>query len=456
VRESLPVEALEHASCSNACPGVFSQLKEVYLFGCNTLNADALHSATAEIRRSLVRSGHPQEDVERITRLIDERHRDSNRDRMRSIFKDVPVIYGFSSKAPLGATAGPLLERWFQSGAASEVASGRASARLLGLFGPTSMVATSGMTDAEPNAGYRAQSCRFVDDRVATGDKVRFVHTLLDGEMAEVRMFLEPIEKLAASLDARARATPAVAAALHDIARDARARERYLAFARDADEPATRARMIALAGELGWLSKSQQHAETVRMIEERLASSAITPADVDLVCTLNRDGDFDADLPSLRVAGAHASKVPQAALLACLGSAASRARVLQALTSPQDADVQMAQVYLRHRPIVDPAELRVIAAGITRMTGDDAQIRALDTLARQQVNDRQSLEALADLFPQARSIGVQRAIAGILIRSDYRSIARPELVRLLRERRLKSPDGEDVIDVLVRRMQASS
>lgn len=71
------------------------------------------------------------------------------------------------------------------------------------------------------------------------------------------------------------------------------------------------------------------------------------------------------------------------------------------------------------------------------------------------MNDRESLEALAGLFPQACSIGVQRAIAGILIRSDYRSIATPELVRVLRERRLKSPDGEDVIDILVRRMQAS-
>jgi hypothetical protein len=32
-------------------------LKEVYLFGCNTLNAEAMRSASAEIARSLVRSG---------------------------------------------------------------------------------------------------------------------------------------------------------------------------------------------------------------------------------------------------------------------------------------------------------------------------------------------------------------------------------------------------------------
>jgi len=453
-RESLPVEALQRASCSDSCPGVFSQLKEVYLFGCNTLNGDALHSASAEIGRSLIRSGHAPDDVERLTRLINDRHADSNRDRMRQIFKDVPVIYGFSSKAPLGATAGPLLERYLQAGGAAEVSSGRPSAKLLTLFGPTSMVAARGATDADPNAGYLRQSCRFVDSRESTADKLRFVHQLLDGEMAEVRMFLEPIEKVVSALDASTRATPAVAEALHGIAHDGAARERYLAFARDADELLTRTRMLGVAGELGWLSAAQQRAEMVRALDERLARSTTTAADVDLVCTLNRDGALDALLTDLKVTPSRS--VAQSALLACLGSEPARARVLQALTSPSDDDVQMAQVYLRHRPIVDPAELRVLAAGITRMQGSDAQIRALDTLAKQQLDDRESLEALAGLFPQARSIGVQRAIAGILIRSDYRAIARPELVRLLRERRLKSPDGEDVIDVLVRRMQASS
>jgi hypothetical protein len=52
-------------------------------------------------------------------------------------------------------------------------------------------------------------------------------------------------------------------------------------------------------------------------------------------------------------------------------------------------------------------------------------------------------------------VNVQRAIAGVLIRSDYGPIAGPELVRLMREHRLKSPDGADLIDALIRRMEAS-
>ena len=85
-----------------------------------------------------------------------------------------------------------------------------------------------------------------------------------------------------------------------------------------------------------------------------------------------------------------------------------------------------------------------------------AQARALDTLAHHRLSDRETLEALTRLFPVAKSVGVQRAIAGILIRADYGQIATPELVRALREHRLKSPDGQDLIDVLIRRLQVVS
>jgi len=42
----------------------------------------------------------------------------------------------------------------------------------------------------------------------------------------------------------------------------------------------------------------------------------------------------------------------------------------------------------------------------------------------------------------------------VLIRADYRTIARPDVVRTLREYRRKSPSGEDVIDALIRRLVA--
>ena len=103
--EFLPVVEMERASCSDSCPGLFSQLKEVYLFGCNTLNGDAVKSMSSEVGRSLVRAGHSNGEAERLARTLDQRHGESSRDHMRRIFMGVPVIYGFSSVAPLGPTA---------------------------------------------------------------------------------------------------------------------------------------------------------------------------------------------------------------------------------------------------------------------------------------------------------------------------------------------------------------
>ena len=90
------------------------------------------------------------------------------------------------------------------------------------------------------------------------------------------------------------------------------------------------------------------------------------------------------------------------------------------------------------------------------MSDETAQVRALDTLAYLRLSDPEALDELTRLFVVARSIAVQRAIAGILIRSDYPAMARPELVRTLREHRLKSPDGRDLIDVLINRLQVAS
>jgi hypothetical protein len=451
-REYLPVDELERVSCSDSCPGLFSQLKEVYLFGCNTLNAGALHTASAEIGRSLVRAGYSPVDAERLSRVLGARHAESNRDHMRDIFKDVPVIYGFSSKAPLGKTAGPLLERYFQSGP-NEVGSGKASPRLLGVFAPASMTVTNGLDDDDPRAGFRSDACHFSDDRLGAAQKVSFMHELMRRDMAEVRMFLHHLEKYSASLDRTAREKPDVSAALGDLSHDAAARSRYLEFARDADEPAVRARMLDLAGNLGWLAPAEVRAEVVRMFGERIASGKVSTADVDLACALNQDRGLAGELPRLHPTSAQAARIPNAALLACLGSAEAHARVLRALTGANDDDVQIAQVYLHHRPLADAGEMRTLATGITKMSASDAQVRALNTLARQPLSDRESLQELVRLYSLARSVDVQRAIAGVLIRADYRSLERPELVTALRTKRVKSPDGGDMIDVLIRRLQ---
>ena len=450
--EYLPVDEMERVACSDPGDGLFSQLKEVYLFGCNTLNPQALRSDASEIARTLVQSGHPAADAERLSRALSARYADSSRDRMRHIFRNVPEVYGFSSVAPLGPTAATYLDRYLQAGGARDIASGRAGARILGYFPGRSLTLAHGLRDADADAGFRRDVCQFVDDRLSTVQKVAAIHRLLGRDMAEVRLFLDRLERYLSALDTNARQVPDVARALDAISQDGGARTRYLEFLRNSDR-AVRARMIEVAGELNWLSPADKRAELVRMIGDQFAQVALTGADVDLVCRLNHDHQLDAELH--RLPSATHGDVGHAAVLACLGSDADHARVLEALVSPRDTDVQIAQVYLRHHPIDDVNELRDVASGIARMTDAVAQARALDTLAHHRLSDRETLEALTRLYPSAKSVSVQRAIAGILIRSDYQKIASPELLRALRQHRLKSTEGQDLIDVLIRRLQVS-
>src|SRR5689334_1305791 len=114
--ETLPVDEIERAQCSDSCPGLFSQLKEVYLFGCDTLNPAPIRSATPEVAMSLVREGATAEAARGDAQALAARHGGSALEHMRRLFPGVPVIYGFSSKAPYGRVAGPMLERYFQAG----------------------------------------------------------------------------------------------------------------------------------------------------------------------------------------------------------------------------------------------------------------------------------------------------------------------------------------------------
>jgi hypothetical protein len=453
-RESLPVEELERASCSASCSGLFSQLKEVYLFGCNTLNPATVEATASEVARSLVRSGHTQADADELARALNADHGESNRDAMRRIFANVPVIYGFPGQAPLGATAGPILGRYLQATASREVGTGRASAALLGAFSAASMSSAAGMIAGDARSDYRRDVCQFFDEQRSPAQRLSFIHSLLRREMAEVRMFFERIETFDASLTDAERTAPAFVAALQEITADERARDRYLHYARDVDRPEVRARMIQWAGKLGWLSPLEQTSELAQLASDRLADPAIASSDVDLICSLDRDGTLDQRVNKDPPVAANDSVARQAAL-ACLGHADARSRVLKALTSGGVGEVDLAQVYLRHRPIGDVRELRSIASGIATMTDANAQVRALDTLAHYYLSDHESLAELARLFPRAVSLSVQRAIAGVFIRSDARAIAELDLARIVRRYRLKSPDnGEDLIDVLLRRLRA--
>jgi len=454
VDESLTVAELERVSCSDACPTLFSRLKEVYLFGCNTLNPEPQSGASAEIVRSLVREGHSSQEAQRQLQALKGVHGESSRDRMRQIFNDVPVIYGFSASAPYGPISGATLERFFDHDGARDVAQGRVSSRLLGYFSPFGLAAAQGITGKDPAIGARADMCRFADERLTTATKLSFVHELLQRHVGEARLQLDRIQHLTATLDATTRREPAVSAVLQDIARDQEARERFLDYAREAGEPSVQVRLLDVAHDFGWLSEDERHDELAAMLREVQARTTLGVPEVNFTCALNQDHRLDGALNRRIAPGSLADGVAHAAVRACLGSAEDRARTLQALLSTNEAKVRIAQAYLRYRPITDPMELRRFAQAIAGMPPGDAQVSALETLARHYVSDREVLESLTRLYAKTPSWSVQAAIAGILIRADRSAIAGTALVRTLREKRLPVPAGhQELIDALIRRLQ---
>ncbi len=448
-REYLPVDELERVSCNGSCPGLFSQLKEVYLFGCNSLNSEPNASVAGEVGRSLQRAGLSRAEAERTARSLAARHAESAKDRMRLIFKDVPAIYGFSAVAPLGPTAASILRRHFQAGGAGDVGTGRTSGRLLSQFSAHAMTVTSGLSPNDPLQAHRRDVCQFANDSVPPEQRANFVHKLFEREIAEARMFLGRLEKFADALPPPAQRPAALAASMDGIARDGAVRQRYLELARDADAAPTRARMFALGTKLGWFTVDEEREEISAMFEQRLARNAVTPVEVDLACALNRDGQLEG----LDLAAGDVTRVPHAALLACLGDAPARERVVRALSSSNQEDVRFAQIVLTYRPLDERGELPAVMNDIAAMTSREAQMRALHALASQRLTDPGSLAELVRLYPRVDSAGVQTAIATVLLRSDFRSIASADVVQTLRTGRMRGNGAEDAIDVLIRRMQ---
>jgi hypothetical protein len=88
------------------------------------------------------------------------------------------------------------------------------------------------------------------------------------------------------------------------------------------------------------------------------------------------------------------------------------------------------------------------------MTAAPAQARALDALAASRIGDRDAMATVAGLDPGTQSAEVQNAIAGVLIRADYSALDGPRLAETLRRYRLRSRDGESLVDALIRRLEA--
>ena len=429
VSEHLRIDELERASCSGACPALFSRLKEVYLFGCESLNPDATRYASAD--------------------------GESGQARMRRVFAGVPAIYGFAGAAPVGPVAAMLIDRSL-SGGASAFGSGRPSARLLAAFSGNALAVTRGVEASGAEGAARRYVCNFHDDRLAAAGRVDFVHRSLRDDFPRAIGSLERIERLLAAIPEDARADPAYLQALAQLSADEAIRDRFLAAERATADASRRSRMIVLARDLGWLAPDEHRAELVRLVDDLLARHEPGFAEVELACSLADARDLHGSLALPKPSASRVADAARRAIRACVGDFEARARVLAMLSSPDERVVQVAQAWLRHRPALPPEEMRVLARHILDMPPSPARIRALGALGRLAITDRETLHALAHSFAGAGSRESRSAIAEVFIRNAPRAADRPELLAALRDSRLRSPDPDGVIDALIRRLVAQA
>lgn len=457
-KDQLPLDEMERVSCSDSCPGLFGNLKEVFLFGCGTLSGAAIQSAGADARRSLEQSGFSRAQADRFLRVLDDAYGESNADRMRRIFHGVPALYGFGYKAPLGPAAASVLARYFRSPTSTRemirvqenLARGAglryANHRLASYFADTQMKVVGGLTSAEPKARVRAEMCKFFDDRLTPAAKLDFIGQLLQREMAEARMYLERIETYMEGLTDDATGSPEWWASLSRIAADDGARKRFLQFARDADPPPVRLRMLDVAYHLGWLSPEQERQEHVRLVQNLLEAPRLGMGEADLVCRLANADDIGPGELRLPARPAPAANVARA----CLGDAEARQAVRAYLLGKDEDSFLGARILFDSDPMT-PSDLTWYAAEIGRRTGGDAAAeRALHVIARQDIRDRAVLEAFMQLLTMDLAKETKQAIAYVFLFSDWSQVDRAKLNEAVRNTGL-AEDG--ALGFLLRRLE---
>lgn len=113
----LSADLLQEKKYQNSCGSFFKKIKQVYLFGCNTLTKnDGDYTSFESYLDYLAYDNH----TENLSEQLPEAHTKfgrappSNFFIMRSIFSDTKKIFGFSKRSPVGKDLVPSLNKFFE------------------------------------------------------------------------------------------------------------------------------------------------------------------------------------------------------------------------------------------------------------------------------------------------------------------------------------------------------
>jgi hypothetical protein len=309
------------------------------------------------------------------------------------------------------------------------------------------MKVVGGLTPSAPQARVRAEMCKFFDDRLTARRKLDFVGELLNREMAEVRMYLERIDTFLEGLSEETTSSGEWRANLARIAADGGARERFLQYARDANPPPVRLRMMEVARRLDWLKPAQVRQEHVQLVQNLLDAPRLGMGEADLVCRLANAQKFKLNEVRLPARSSRGLSVARA----CLGDAAARHDVRASLLSSNEEAFLGARIFFDSHPMT-PTELEWYAMQIGLRTGGAAASeRALHVVARQNVRDRAVLDAFMQLLAMDLPKNTKQAIAHVFLFADWSRVDRPKLIEAVRQTDLA---GEGALGFLLRRLES--
>ena len=112
----LPVSIMERRACAGSCKGLLSNVKEVFLFGCNTLAGKEQDQRTPEELLQVYLDHNYARDMAEI--MVASRYLPfglSFEEQMRLVFSGPSHIYGFTSLSPLGRYLRTPLTNYFDS-----------------------------------------------------------------------------------------------------------------------------------------------------------------------------------------------------------------------------------------------------------------------------------------------------------------------------------------------------
>ena len=113
---ALPTDLLEEQSCNKSCSSILSNVKEIFLFGCNTLSNKEKDTRTYEqYLKVLLDDGMARETAERVVAARYSPLEAPFYKRMNFIFSGSETVYGFDQLSPLGEHISGSLTNYFKS-----------------------------------------------------------------------------------------------------------------------------------------------------------------------------------------------------------------------------------------------------------------------------------------------------------------------------------------------------